>query len=409
MIDLRKLGGLLPAALLLGACRAAPDAPPPPPPEVSVIEVAMEPVTLRDELPGRVAPLRLAQVRARVAGVVLKRSFAEGSEVKEGQTLFVIDPAPFKAAVDSALAALAKGQANLGHAEARAKRAGALAQEGLVSREAYDDAMTAQAMARAEIAQARSALALARLNLGHATVTAPISGRIGGALVTEGALVGQAEATPLAVIQQIDTVYVDIKQPASQLTRLRRAALGGAARGEAGEHAAILVLDDGGEYPEEGELLFSDISVDPGTGEVTLRARFPNPDRLLLPGMFVRVKLAKHVDQAALTVPQQAVGRDGGGNATVVVVQPDGKTAVRQIQTGGVDRDRYIVTSGLSAGDKVVVEGHQKVAPGAEVRAVPFTPAPAASAVTPASTTSAIAPASTTSAIAPTPAASAAR
>ncbi|WP_437821376.1 efflux RND transporter periplasmic adaptor subunit [Sorangium sp. So ce1078] len=407
MTDLRKLGGILPAALLLGACRAAPDAPPPPPPEVSVLEVKMEPVTLRDELPGRVSALRLAEVRARVAGVVLKRSFTEGSEVKEGQTLFVIDPAPLKAAVDSASAALARGQASLGQAEARAKRATALVREGLVSGEAYDDAMAAQAMARAEIAQARSALALARLNLGYATVTAPISGRIGGALVTEGALVGQAEATPLAVIQQIDAVYVDIKQPASQLTRLRRAALGGAPRGEAGEHPAVLVLDDGVEYPEEGELLFSDISVDPGTGEVTLRARFPNPSRLLLPGMFVRVKLAKHVDQAALAVPQQAVGRDGGGNATVLVVQPDGKTSVRQVQTGGVDRDRYIVTSGLNAGDKVVIEGHQKVAPGAAVRAVPFTPAPAASAVAPASAASAVAPAS--SAVAPASAASAAR
>jgi len=380
MIDPRKLGALLPAALFLWACRSAPDAPPPPPPEVSVIEVKMEPVTVRDELPGRVAPFRLAEVRARVAGVVLKRSFTEGSEVKEGQTLFAIDPAPLAAAVDSALAALAKGQANLGQAEARAKRASTLVQEGLVSREQYDDALAAQAMARAEIAQARSALTVARLNLGYATVTAPISGRVGGALVTEGALVGQAEATPLALIQQIDKVYVDIKQPASQLTRLRRAAQGGAQKGEGGEHAAILVLDDGVEYPEKGELLFSDISVDPGTGEVTLRALFPNPDRLLLPGMFVRVKLAKHIDQAAITVPQQAVGRDGGGNATVVLVQPDGKTAVRPIQTGGVDRDRYIVVDGLKAGDKVVVEGHQKVAPGAEVRAVPFTPGPAASA-----------------------------
>lgn len=380
MIDPRKLGALLPAALFLWACRSAPDAPPPPPPEVSVIEVKMEPVTVRDELPGRVAPFRLAEVRARVAGVVLKRSFTEGSEVKEGQTLFAIDPAPLAAAVDSALAALAKGQANLGQAEARAKRASTLVQEGLVSREQYDDALAAQAMARAEIAQARSALTVARLNLGYATVTAPISGRVGGALVTEGALVGQAEATPLALIQQIDKVYVDIKQPASQLNRLRRAAQGGAQKGEGGEHAAILVLDDGVEYPEKGELLFSDISVDPGTGEVTLRALFPNPDRLLLPGMFVRVKLAKHIDQAAITVPQQAVGRDGGGNATVVLVQPDGKTAVRPIQTGGVDRDRYIVVDGLKAGDKVVVEGHQKVAPGAEVRAVPFTPGPAASA-----------------------------
>jgi membrane fusion protein (multidrug efflux system) len=251
-----------------------------------------------------------------------------------------------------------------------------------MTREQYDNAVAAQAMARADIAQARAAHAQALLNLSFATVTAPISGRIGGELVTEGALVGQNEATPLAVIQQIDSVYVDIKQPVSQLTRLRRAAAGGSgqdgagAPGGAGEAPVTLVLDDGTEYPQKGSLLFSDISVDPGTGEVTLRAVFPNPDRLLLPGMFARVKLARRVDPAALMVPQQAVGRDTGGKATVVVVQADNKAVVRPIQTGGVDRDRYIVTEGLAPGDRVVVEGQQKIAPGAEVRAVPWTPAP---------------------------------
>ncbi|WP_437774884.1 efflux RND transporter periplasmic adaptor subunit [Sorangium sp. So ce1097] len=381
-----KLGGGLPAVLLLlGACRSTPDAPPPPPPtEVAVIEVKPEPVTIRDELPGRVEPFRMAQVRARVPGVVLKRTFTQGSEVKQGETLFQIDPGPFKAAVASARAAVDKGQASLAQAEAQARRATALVEEGLVTREQHDGAIAAQAMARADLAQARAAHAQALLDLGHATVTAPISGRIGGELVTEGALVGQSEATPLAVIQQIDTVYVDIKQPVSQLTRLRRAATGGAGaegtKGGAGEAPVTLVLDDGTEYPEKGALLFSDISVDPGTGEVTLRAAFPNPDRLLLPGMFARVKLARRVDPAALMVPQQAVGRDTGGKATVVVVQADGKAVVRPIQTGGVDRDRYIVTEGLAPGDRVVVEGQQKIAPGAEVRAVPWTAGPAASA-----------------------------
>ncbi|WP_437622957.1 efflux RND transporter periplasmic adaptor subunit [Sorangium sp. So ce1151] len=379
-----KLGGGLAAVLLLlGACRSTPDAPPPPPPtEVAVIELKPEPVTIRDDLPGRIEPFRMAQVRARVPGVVLKRSFQQGSEVKEGQTLFQIDPGPFKAAAESARAAIAKGQASLAQAEAQAKRAGALVEEGLMSREQYDNAIAAQAVARADLAQARAAQAQALLNLGYATVTAPISGRIGGELVTEGALVGQNEATPLAVIQQIDTVYVDIKQPVSQLTRLRRAATGGSGKeGGAGEAPVTLVLDDGTEYPEKGALLFSDISVDPGTGEVTLRAAFPNPDRLLLPGMFARVKLARRVDPAALMVPQQAVGRDTGGKATVVVVQADGKAAVRPIQTGGVDRDRYIVTEGLAPGDRVVVEGQQKIAPGAEVRAVSWTtPGAAASA-----------------------------
>jgi membrane fusion protein (multidrug efflux system) len=385
MLERPTLGGMLPAVLLLlGACRSTQEAPPAPPPtEVGVIEVKAEPVTIRDELPGRVAPFRWAQVRARVPGVVLKRSFKEGSEVKQGETLFLIDPEPLKAAVESARASLEKGQASLIQAEAQAKRANPLVQEGLMSREQYDAAIAAQAMARADIAQARAALAQARLNLGYATVTAPISGRIGGELVTEGALVGQNEATPLALIQQIDTVYVDIKQPVSLFTRIRRAATGGAGPGGAGgsgEAAVTLTLDDGTEYAQKGSLLFSDISVDPGTGEVTLRAVFPNPDRLLLPGMFVRVKLAQRVDPAALMVPQQAVGRDTGGKATVVVVQADGKAIVRPIQTGGVDRDRYIVIEGLAAGDRVVVEGQQKVAPGAEVRAVPWTPGPAASA-----------------------------
>jgi membrane fusion protein (multidrug efflux system) len=374
-----KLGGGLAAVLmLLGACRSTPDTPPPlPPTEVAIIEVKPEPVTIRDELPGRVAPFRMAQVRARVPGVVLKRTFKEGGEVKQGETLFQIDPGPFKSAVESAGAAIEKGQASLIQAEAQAKRASSLVEEGLVTREHYDNAIAAQAMARADVAQARAAHAQARLNLSYATVTAPISGRIGGELVTEGALVGQNEATPLAVIQQIDTVYVDIKQPVSQLTRLRRAATGGAGQdgaGGSGEAAVTLVLDDGTEYPQKGALLFSDISVDPGTGEVTLRAVFPNPDRLLLPGMFARVKLARRVDPAALMVPQQAVGRDTGGKATVVVVQADGKAVVRPIQTGGVDRDRYIVTEGLAPGDRVVVEGQQKIAPGAEVRAVPWTP-----------------------------------
>lgn len=377
-----KLGGGLAAVLLLlGACRSTPAAPPPPPTEVTVIEVKPEPVTIRDELPGRVSPFRMAQVRARVPGVVLKRTFKGGSEVKEGQTLFQIDPGPFKAAAESARASIAKAQASLAQAEAQAKRASALVEEGLVTREQYDNAIAAQAMARADIAQARAAHAQATLNLGYATVTAPISGRIGGELVTEGALVGQNEATPLALIQQIDTVYVDIKQPVSQITRLRRAATGGTGKEPgSGEAPVTLVLDDGTEYTEKGALLFSDISVDPGTGEVTLRAAFPNPDRLLLPGMFARVKLARRVDPAALMVPQQAVGRDTGGKATVVVVQADGKAVVRPIQTGGVDRDRYIVTEGLAPGERVVVEGQQKITPGAEVRAVPLTPEPAASA-----------------------------
>ncbi|EYF05618.1 efflux RND transporter periplasmic adaptor subunit [Chondromyces apiculatus] len=373
MQERAPLGLTLAASLLLSsACARAPEPPPPPPPEVGVVDVTPEHVVLHEELPGRVAPLRIAQVRARVAGVVLKRSFTEGSEVQQGQTLFLIDPAAFKADVDGARATLERGQATLIQAEAKQKRAAGLLGENLVSRELYESSLAEEAIARAEVSQARAALARARLSLGYASVTAPIAGRIGAELVTEGALVGQNDPTLLAVIQQIDSVYVDIKQPASQVMRLRNAVPEGTRQGEP---AAALLLDDGSEYPTKGKLLFSDINVDPGTGEVTLRAVFPNPDRALLPGMFVRVKLDTRVHPTALMVPQQAVTRDSAGGATVFVVEPEGKVAIRPIRPGGVERDRYLVEEGLKAGDRVVVDGQQKVAPGAMVRAVPWSPA----------------------------------
>ncbi|AKT44193.1 efflux RND transporter periplasmic adaptor subunit [Chondromyces crocatus] len=364
--------GLIRSVLLLtpSACASETPPPPPPPAEVGVVDVQPEHVVLREELPGRIAPFRMAQVRARVAGVVLKRSFAEGSEVKQGQPLFVIDPAPLKAEMDGANATLARGLATLNQAESQKKRTAELLDGNSVSVELYETTVAAEATARADVAQARAALMRARLNLGYATVTAPISGKIGGELVTEGALVGQNEATPLAVIQQIDPVYVDIKQPASQLMRLRRAVPESARQGEA---TATLVLDDGSEFPQKGKVLFSDINVDPGTGEVTLRTSFPNPDRTLLPGMFARVKLDGRVYPEALMVPQQAVARDSGGGTTVLVVDPEGKLEARPVRVGGVDRDRYIVEEGLKAGDRVVVDGQQKVTPGAVVRAVPWT------------------------------------
>lgn len=360
MFGLKRSGSLTAAAALaLAACGAQGQPQRQADPNVSVTTVSAGPVQASEELPGRVSPLRLAEVRARVSGIVLRRTFQEGAEIRQGDVLYLIDPAPMRADAQSAEAALKKAEANQRQAASRAERFRSLRATGAVSAQDAETAISAADQAEAEVAQAQATLARAKLNLGYATVRAPISGKIGRALVTEGALVGQGEATPLAVLQQIDTVYVDVKRSTAQLEALRRAAPGG-------ETQATLILD-GGPYPQPGRLLFTDISVDPGTGEVTLRAQFPNPERRLLPGMFVRVRLERRLAQA-LTVPQQAVMRDTSGAAQVIVVDAKNKTSVRTIQTTGADRGRYIVGGGLKAGDRVVVEGHDRVQPGATVK-----------------------------------------
>jgi membrane fusion protein (multidrug efflux system) len=370
-------------ALALAACGGAQSAgagggPAPPPAEVGVVIVAAQAAPLTTELPGRVEASRVAQVRARVTGIVQKRLFREGSDVKAGQALFLIDPAPYQAAADSARAQLAKAQANAVQATAQATRFKPLREANAISQQDYVNAQAAQAQADADVAAARAALQVAQLNLGYATVTAPISGRIGRALVTEGALVSQTEATQLALIQQIDPVYVNSTQPVADFERLRRSA---AADGKAVAQSAPVrvVLDDGSELPQGGRLLFSDLTVDPTSAQVTLRAEVPNPQARLLPGMYVRTRLVQGQIANAMLVPQQAVTRGPQGDS-VIVVGDGGMPAPRPVKVGGSAGSRWIVLDGLKPGEQVIVEGFQKMRPGAPVKPVPWVAAAPASA-----------------------------
>jgi membrane fusion protein (multidrug efflux system) len=305
---------------------------------------------------------------------VLQRVFREGSDVKEGDVLFRIDPAPFKAAFDSASAAVARAEAQRDNAKAQADRAASLIGKQMISKADYDLAQANAKQTLADVAAAKAALETARLNLSYATVTAPISGRIGRALVTEGALVGQGEATKLALIQQVGSVYVNFSQSSVDVLRLRQALAAGSFKRDASAEVTI-VLEDGSEYPHKGRLLFSDLAVDPGTGSVSLRAEIPNPDHLLLPGMYVRVKLEQAVDNNAITVPQRVLQR--GPQGAFVMVVKEGKVAVQPVQTSVAQGDVWQITSGLTGGEQVIVEGLQKIQPGIPVTTVPFGAAPA--------------------------------
>jgi membrane fusion protein (multidrug efflux system) len=379
----RALTLSLAVAVLLSACGAkeggAPAAaggpPKMPPAEVGVVTVQAQSVALQTELPGRVSAVRVAQVRARVNGVVLKRLFREGSDVKAGQPLFQIDAASYQAAVDSAQAALGRAQANLNQTTSVAERYKPLVAVNAVSQLDYSNAQSAQKLAEADVASAKAALQSARINLDYATVRAPIAGRIGQALVTEGALVNQAEATQLALIQQINAVYVNFTQSSGDLLRLRKAMATNSLRGTGKDGATVhIALEDGSELPRTGRLLFSDLNVDPTSGQVTLRAEVPNPDGLLLPGQYVRVRLAQAELPAAMLLPQQAVTRSNQGD-TVLVVGADGVPAKRQIKLGGSQNNQWIVLDGLKPGEQVIVEGFQKMmVPGAPVKATPWNP-----------------------------------
>ena len=346
-----------------------------PPPQVGVVTVQPRSVALRSELPGRVEALRVAQVRARVNGVVLKRLFAEGSDVKVGQALFQIDPAPYQAALDAAQAAVAKAQANRAMATELATRYKPLAEAKAISAQEYVNAEGARRQAEADVAAGEAAVKTAKLNLAYAHVTAPIAGRIGRAAVTEGALVSATEGTLLATIQQVGSVYVNFTQPNAEVLRLRRALAAKQLR-QLGNGAAEvrIVLDDGSEMARPGKLLFTDLAVDPTSGQVTLRAEVPNPEGLLLPGQYVRVRLAQAELPQAITVPQQAVTRGSQGD-TVLVVGADNKPQPRTIKLGTAQGNDWIVLEGLQAGERVIVEGFQKMmVPGAPVNPVPWTP-----------------------------------
>lgn len=353
-----------------------------PPPEVAVVTVRPGELALTSELPGRLEAVRSAEVRARVAGVVLQRVFREGSEVKEGDVLFQIDPRPFQAAHDNAAAAVARAEAQRDQTRAQAERAEALVGKKLISQQDYELARANARQAEADVAATRATLQLHKLNLALATVRAPISGRIGRALVTEGALVGQGEATPLAQIQQLDPVYVNFTQSSVELLKLRQALQSGKVKRAGGDAAVTLLLEDGSEYPQKGQLMFSDLAVDPATGSVSLRARFPNPGRELLPGMYVRVRLAQAVADQGITVPQRALQR--GPQGAFVMVVKEGKVAVQPVQVGAAQGDQWIVEGGLAGGEQVIVEGLQKAPPGTPVKTVPFGAAPSAPAAAPA-------------------------
>lgn len=375
----RPGGALLLAVLALAGCKGSAQkaAAPSGPVEVGVVTLEPTSVTLTRELPGRTSAYRVAEVRARVNGIVLKRLFTEGSDVREGQALFAIDPAPYRAALEGAKAQLARAEAQLANAKLVSSRYADLVKDNAVSRQEYENATASLQASEADVAAGKAAVETARINLGYTTVTAPVSGRIGRSAVTEGAYVQQAQATLLATVQQLDPVFVDLTQASVDVLRLRRdleeGKLQSAGRGLA---KVKLVLEDGREYPLAGALQFADVTVDPSTGSIALRALFPNPKKELMPGMFVRARLEEGVNPEALLVPQQAVSRDQKGLPFALVVGPDRKVERRQISTDRAVGDAWLVTAGLKRGEQVIVEGLQKVRPGAEVKPVAAAAAP---------------------------------
>ncbi len=396
------LGSLVATGLLLTACSKEASAPAAaggqkPAVEVGTVTATPGDIGLVTELPGRVEASRVAQVRARAAGILQQRVFKEGSDVKAGQPLFKIDEAPYAAALDSAKASQAKAEANLAQTQAQLERYRPLVEANAISKQDYVNAEAALKQSQADVASAKAAVRTAGINLGYANVSAPISGRIGRALVTEGALVGQGEATPLAVIQQIDPVYVNFTQSANDILQLRKAMANGQFKRADGKEAASvrLILSDGTEYTQAGKLLFSDLSVDASTGQVTLRAEVPNPKGELLPGLYLRVRLEQAQASHAITLPQQAVTRTQQGD-TVSVVDDDGKISQRSIKISAAQNNRWVVLDGLQAGEKVMVDGFQKLQmlpPGTPVKAVPWqAPGQAAAAPTPAADASAAKP-----------------
>ena len=363
---LHHAGGRLAAgaAVLLIGCGHHATPPPSTPPRVSVVTVRSQAVPITTELPGRVNAYRTADVRPQVNGIILKRLFAEGSEVRAGQQLYQIDAAPYKAAYDSAVAANAS-------AHALAERDRSLVGANLVSKQDYDNA-------EAAYLQAQAAVETARINLVYTRVLSPITGRISRSFVTEGALVTANQAAALATVQQLEPVYVDVTQPSTTLLRLRREADAGLLKqNEAGKTQVRLRLEDGTDYPHAGTLEFSEVTVDTGTGSVTLRALMPNPERLLLPGMFVREQMQEGVRQDAVLAPQQGVSHDQKGEANALVVGADGTVDLRTLQVDRAIGDQWVVTAGLKAGDRVVVEGIQSAKPGSKVAAEEYQAPPA--------------------------------
>ena len=366
-------------ALGISGCSRPPAAAAPPPPEVATVELRTSRVELTTELPGRTSPYLVAEIRPQVNGILRERRFEEGSDVREGALLYQIDPAPYQAAVNQAEAALAVAQAGLPALRTRASRLEQLVAIDAAGQQDRDDARAALLQAEANVASAKAAIETARVNLSYTPLRAPISGRIGKSTVTAGALVSAYQPVPLTTIQQLNPIYVDVTQSSADLLALRRRlASGDLQKSETLKNSVQLLLEDGTPYSRRGTLRFRDVTVDPTTGSVSLRMVFPNPDYVLLPGMFVRAVVENAVDEHALLVPQQAVSRDPKGQAIVYVVTPKNEVELRLLKIDREVGDSWLVTAGVSAGDRVVVEGLQRIRPGAQVKAVVFTaPSPA--------------------------------
>lgn len=358
---------LMISAVALTACDAKPEAKPAVP-EVAVVVVQPQAVTITSDLPGRITPYRIAEVRARVDGIVLKREFVEGSDVKAGQRLYLIDPAAYQAAYNSANAALSKAKANFSAKNLQADRTATLIAQHSVSKQAYDDANAAAKQAQADVEAATAELDAARIRLSYTEVLSPIDGRIGKSQVTEGAYVRATDATLLATVQQLDSVYVDVTQSSAALLKLRRDFAQGLLQQANSTAKVSLTLEDESVYPETGTLEFSDSTVNESTGTVTLRAIFPNEKLYLLPGMFVHAKLESGTNEQALLVPQQAVTYDVKGQATALLVGADDTVELRVLQISRSVGNQWLVADGLKAGDRVITEGLQKVHPGSVVK-----------------------------------------
>ncbi|ENR8619221.1 TPA: multidrug efflux RND transporter periplasmic adaptor subunit AcrA [Salmonella enterica] len=337
-------------------------------PEVGVVTLKTEPLQITTELPGRTVAYRIAEVRPQVSGIILKRNFVEGSDIEAGVSLYQIDPATYQATYDSAKGDLAKAQAAANIAELTVKRYQKLLGTQYISKQEYDQALADAQQATAAVVAAKAAVETARINLAYTKVTSTISGRIGKSSVTEGALVQNGQASALATVQQLDPIYVDVTQSSNDFLRLKQELANGSLKQENGKAKVDLVTSDGIKFPQSGTLEFSDVTVDQTTGSITLRAIFPNPDHTLLPGMFVRARLQEGTKPTALLVPQQGVTRTPRGDATVLVVGADNKVETRQIVASQAIGDKWLVTDGLKAGDRVVVSGLQKVRPGAQVK-----------------------------------------
>jgi membrane fusion protein (multidrug efflux system) len=368
VVSIALLGGVI-----LGGCGSQQAAPQPGLPEVAVVTVNPERVVLTTELPGRTSAYFVAEIRPQVNGIVQERLFNEGSDVKVGSVLYRIDPAPYQAAYDNAVAALARTEANLSPIRLKAERYRQLIALKAISQQDFDNADAALKQAEADIDYSKAAVESARINLAYTRITAPISGRIGKSNVTVGALATAYQGSPFATIQQLDPIYVDATQSSANLLQLKRNIAAGRIKGTGPDQARVkLLLEDGTPYPQEGILKFSEVTVDPSTGSFILRMVFPNPKHILLPGMYVRAIVQEGVVDRAILVPQQGVSRDPKGNPVALIVDGSGKVEQRMITVARAMGDRWLVSEGLNPGDRLIVEGSQKIRPGAPVKAVPF-------------------------------------